>query len=302
MNADKNNSISNLAEFIVNDFMMPIARILGVYESSTYYNYLPGETEDPEDLAPFFYYREIYKIRDSIKSCDHLPGKLRKRMLKIWEDLRFFISSCEGPDSLRLKWIKANPSLIMYKANTQLIYGISKAFDSDRYIVADLIIAFVKLTLSMIKTDDLRNLVNKYACEAIDRAAFTRLSDREMNSLRKYASEKRNDVDLFKKEAEKRNRIIHEIYGNKEKTRLSDRAKSIRKRIQNEDGYRVYRAIEDDEKIIMLCITPEILYWDNQRPFKGPIGTYAFGYIEHDQPCENDGYGQINLDFLEKPE
>lgn len=298
----KNNNLSNQAEFIVNDFMMPIVKLLGVYVCSTYYNYLPGETEDPEELASFFYYREIEKIRDSIKSCGSIPVGLRKRMLKIWKDIRFFFSSYEGPDSLRRKWLKANPRLILYKAEIQLTYGFGDAFDEDEFIIGDLLLAFVKLTLSMIKTNDLRTLVDKYACSAIDRVAFTRLSDREMNSLRKYASEKRNDVDLFKKEAEKRNRIIHEIYGNIEKTRLSDRAKSIRKRIQNEDGYRVYRAIEDDEKIIMLCITPEILYWDNQRPFKGSIGTYAFGYIEHDQPCENDGYGQINLDFLKKVE
>ncbi len=289
--------IDKKAGFIVRDFMIPVVKLLGVYEISSYYSYLPGEIDDPEDLAPFYYLRELNKIRDSITSCDYISLKLQKRMLKLWLDVRTLISSCEGVDSLRHKWLKANPRLNLYKAEFQLSTGLYGQID-ERYEIRDMIIAFISLSFSMIDGSELKAAVKAGLGPYIDCVAFKPLTEEEKDELRLYASRERNDAKAIEAEAKKRNKMLQKIFGKLKDRRLSGRAEYLRNKIRDEKGFQVYRVIEDDEKIILLCITREVLYWENQRPYDGPVGTYAFGYIEHKDPCEEDGYGQICLSFL----
>lgn len=288
-------------DFAVKEFMMPMAKLIGVYEVSMGYNYLPGETEDPDELAPHYYYGELSKIKGSIKSCKYLTSEIKKRMLKLWEDVRNLVSSCEGVDSLPKHWFDANPRLKRLTAITHLVYGVPIDPDEDKTAVDEMLAAFVTLMLSIFDSEWERAELLKLADNVVSNAAFIPLSDKERKSIRAKALKEKNDRKAVEKEAKIRTGLLKGMFGKIEKTDLSKRGRRVLNKIERDNFMKVYHSFEDDEKIIMLCISDEKLYWKNQRPYRGPIGTYAFGYIEHKKPCEEnsynieDGFGQIWL-------
>ena len=119
----KDKLINNL----VNEVLAPLARILGMYEISDYYNYLPGCDKDSGNYVGGFYYSTFKSIKRNIRESPLLPKALKKELKKLTKEICAFVKSFSGIDALPRRWFSENPNLVFYTASTELYSELKKA-------------------------------------------------------------------------------------------------------------------------------------------------------------------------------
>ncbi len=89
------------------EILNPILRLLGLYEISNFYNYLPGKDEDSYDCAWGLYYNKLNEIYEKIRMNTYLTKDLTKFLMNIYEDIELLISEEGGFDRLSKQWYMA---------------------------------------------------------------------------------------------------------------------------------------------------------------------------------------------------
>ena len=69
-------------EFMAEKYMLPMMRIICMAKTSEQYNYLPGEKEDPENLAGCYFDGELESVRENIRHCRCISPEMRKKLLE----------------------------------------------------------------------------------------------------------------------------------------------------------------------------------------------------------------------------
>ena len=276
-------------------YVMPVAELILSNGCSNSYNCLPGEEDNPENLAWVYYYCKLEKIEKDICNHKKLFGENSKKMLVLLRDVKEYISSCSGIDVLPNYWFLANTKLGRLKAEAQLAFQdllsselIEMIDNQEQYYVLE---AFVSLVYSFCTEKEKLEIakgINTYEMH------FS-VTPEEKEKLREKAYMYKNDYNSKALEGMYRKECLKKIIDIDEEQTLSKRALELKNEIESKDGSLVYHVIEDEEKIILLIVTDERLYWKNQRPSLGRLGLYAYGYVEHFEPNEQDGYGQVRI-------
>ena len=280
----KNKKISTVTpETIIENYTFPMISLLFDAGISSFYNYLPGKESDDENLAWVYYYLKLDFIHDFICRTDFGSNELKERFHQLWEDVRHMIVSCEGASSMPSYWYDASP--VLREAAFDL-------YSEDEEISTGLIEAFIALSLELLPDEGKELLKGSLSGHEL---SFRPFEDEEIDFLRLSAWKLRRDESTRCEEIRWRKKLLERYLGITGQAPLSEEAILIRKKIERKTGYTVYHVIEDRDRIVFLCLTYEVLYWENQRPASTGSAVYAFGCIMERGGSYAGNFGQIRL-------
>ena len=265
---------------LTGNYIIPMVKLLCESECSSFYNYLPMETADEDGISWLYYYQKLEAMKAFLNCFKFDSETDRTNMMKLLDDVRSMISLCEGATSLPDYWFGADPGLQ------------NCAFDlcsDDHELASRLINAFIHLILFLIP-DSVE--IIKSEILLLPELIVRRLTEEEKEQLKTSLSELHNNKKLRAKEIQIRKQLIEEYLGSSLQKPMSDFAQLWSRLIEKSSGFTVYHVIEKEDKIIFLCLTDEILYWENQRPRASRFGVFAFGYEMYRDSALKDGYGQ----------
>lgn len=276
----KNKSLRTLTT----NYIIPMVRLLHESGCSSFYNYLPMETSDKDGLSWVYYYQKLEVMRDFLKRFRFESETDRSNMQMLLEDVRRMIVSCEGATSLPDYWFYADPEL------QKCAFDLNS---DDQTVAGRLLHAFINLVLFLIPDS---GEIIQTEIQLLPELKDRRLTTEEKEELKTSLSAIRANKKIRAKEVKIRKQLLEAFLGSSVQCPMSASAQLWGKLVEKSTGYTVYHAIERKDRIIFLCMTDEMLYWENQRPSASRFGVYAFGYEMYHDSALKGGYGQVRLD------
>ena len=290
-NNKKNDIICPMADL----FLLPVAKLIMTSEASSSFNYLPYESSDPENLAWIYYHKELEKIEKDICSYRDYFGDRLYKMLELLSDIKKYISSFEGVDGLPNYWFAQNQKMGILSGQFQFAFRnvlnnevVEMLAGQEPTYVLETFVSFIMPMCTDKEQKDIERAVK-------ERNVNVGVTPEEKEELRKLSIELKQDIHAKVIEGMNRKKYLETLCGKSNDKPLSERALELKRRIEVEDGNIVYHIIEDDKRIILLTVTDERLYWDNQWPACSRLGVFAFGYAEYLEKGQQNGYGVVHI-------
>ncbi len=281
----------NFIEFIVFDYMLPIISMLASGDSDTGYAFLPGENSDPEDIAWVYYYAQFKGIEKSVRKCSFISSQTRKSLLSLLKEVKTYMTSFSGVDALPASWFFVNEELKSFTCAYNLLsdHKFKEQGKKENYAVIDAFISHCCFIYPIANNwDEISGTLSS-------QSLLIQLSQTQKDDLRQFAQNLKSDNKAMESEMLLRLAMIESLTGDIKACRPSKRAKSLREEIEADGTMKVYHFIEDKDKIKLLIVTNKRLYWNNERPGKGVLGVFAFGYEEDISSPENGEYRQVMI-------
>ncbi len=290
-----------LADEIIN----PMLRLVSFYETSNYYNYLPGRNKESFDYAWAFYYIKLCQIEQGIYNSTSLSMSEKSRLNVIRLDIKGLITSCDYHDTLIKHWCEGEPRLLMMTTRAELFSELleEEAFDTIEklgfgrddlaieamkkelgYTEGDLgetLLLLNAFTWNVIKATEAsfdRVKILSYISEYLDDTSHFTLSKQEEEKARFYASVV--DIQEIRDEGDRRLYTLARNLGRFEQVLEFDDEVL---RLQNEENFYIYHIIREADADYYLGVETSKLYWDNHRHGK---------YVQCYRKSESEGLYQ----------
>ena len=290
---------------LVNDILNPMLRLVSFYETSNYYNYLPGRNKESFDYAWAFYYIKLCQIEKEIYNSAELSQSEKNRLKAIRLDIKGIIINDDYHDTLIKHWCEGEPRLLTMTTRAELLSELleEEAFATIAklgYDRNDLVIEAMKkelgytegdlgetllllnaFTWNVIKaTEDSFDSVKilSYMSEYLDDISHFALSKQEEEEARFYASVV--DIQEIREEGDRRLYTLARNLGRFEQvTEFDDEVL----RLQNEENFYIYHIIREADADYYLGVETSKLYWENHRHGK---------YVQCYRKSESEGLYQ----------